>query len=147
MSKLNLEILAYEPSPLGLLCLRRRELLSSCAHGRVVSALPLPRQVKLLGASQRVFMDIERAQMAQSAFCCHCVVRGWDERVRAELEVRAFVAGGGLCAATQYHREVCVPELRANRAEVEAQLRAMHASLQVRAPRLWPCVPVRNAPP
>ncbi len=28
MSKQNIEILAYEPSPLGLLCLRRRELLS-----------------------------------------------------------------------------------------------------------------------
>lgn len=28
MSKLKLEILAYEPSPLGMLCLRRRELLS-----------------------------------------------------------------------------------------------------------------------
>ncbi len=28
MSDSNLEILAYEPSPLGLLCLRRRELLS-----------------------------------------------------------------------------------------------------------------------
>lgn len=28
MSKLNLEILAYEQTPLGLLCLRRRELLS-----------------------------------------------------------------------------------------------------------------------
>ena len=28
MSKVNLEILAYEPSPLGLLCLRRREVLA-----------------------------------------------------------------------------------------------------------------------
>ena len=39
MSKLNLEILAYEESPLGLLCLRRRELLSK--PGTIVTEVTL----------------------------------------------------------------------------------------------------------
>ena len=39
MSKSNLDILAYEPSPLGLLCLRRRELLSQ--PGKIVTEVTL----------------------------------------------------------------------------------------------------------
>ena len=39
MSKLNLEILAYEESPLGMLCLRRRELLSE--PGTIVTEVTL----------------------------------------------------------------------------------------------------------
>ena len=39
MSKPNLEILAYEPSPLGPLCLRRRELLSQ--PGTIVTEVTL----------------------------------------------------------------------------------------------------------
>ncbi len=39
MSPSNIEILAYEPSPLGVLCLRRRELLS--APGTVVTEITL----------------------------------------------------------------------------------------------------------
>ncbi len=39
MSKINLEILAYEESPLGLLCLRRRELLSQ--PGTIVTEVTL----------------------------------------------------------------------------------------------------------
>ncbi|MDP7206617.1 MAG: hypothetical protein QGH11_13660, partial [Pirellulaceae bacterium] len=39
MSKLNLEILAYEESPLGMLCLRRRELLSD--PGTIVTEVTL----------------------------------------------------------------------------------------------------------
>jgi hypothetical protein len=39
MTNSNLEILAYEPSPLGLLCLRRRELLSQ--PGTIVTEVTL----------------------------------------------------------------------------------------------------------
>ncbi len=39
MSDSNLEILAYEPSPLGPLCLRRRELLSQ--PGTIVTEVTL----------------------------------------------------------------------------------------------------------
>jgi spermidine synthase len=39
MSSSNLEILAYEPSPLGMICLRRRELLSE--PGTVVTEITL----------------------------------------------------------------------------------------------------------
>ena len=39
MSKSNLEILAYEESPLGVLCLRRRELLSQ--PGTIVTEVTL----------------------------------------------------------------------------------------------------------
>ncbi len=39
MAKLNLEILAYEETPLGLLCLRRRELLSQ--PGTIVTEVSL----------------------------------------------------------------------------------------------------------
>ena len=39
MSPINLEILAYEPSPLGMLCLRRREMLSR--PGTIVTEVTL----------------------------------------------------------------------------------------------------------
>ncbi len=42
MSPSNFEILAYEPSPLGVLCLRRRELLS--APGTVVTEITLDHE-------------------------------------------------------------------------------------------------------
>ena len=42
MSPSNIEILAYEPSPLGVLCLRRRELLS--APGTVVTEITLDHE-------------------------------------------------------------------------------------------------------
>ena len=42
MSKLNLEILAYEESPLGILCLRRRELLSE--PGTIVTEVTLTHE-------------------------------------------------------------------------------------------------------
>ena len=43
MAKLNLEILAYEESPLGLLCLRRRELLSQ--PGTIVTEVTLKHEI------------------------------------------------------------------------------------------------------
>ena len=42
MSSSNLEILAYEPSPLGMICLRQRELLSE--PGTVVTEITLDHQ-------------------------------------------------------------------------------------------------------
>jgi len=42
MSPANLEILAYEPTPLGVLCLRRRELLSS--PGTIVTEVTLDHE-------------------------------------------------------------------------------------------------------
>ena len=55
MSALNLEILAYEPSPLGLLCLRRRELLSE--PGVIVTEATLNHEFLM----SSLYTDSERA--------------------------------------------------------------------------------------
>jgi len=55
MSKSNLEILAYDPSPLGLLCLRRRELLSD--PGTIVTEVTLNHEFLM----SSLITDSERA--------------------------------------------------------------------------------------
>ena len=71
MSKLNLEILAYESSPLGLLCLRRRELLSQ--PGVIVTEVTLNHEFLM----SSLYTDSERA-LAQTAIEMHS---GEDLRV------------------------------------------------------------------
>ena len=61
MSKSNLEILAYDPSPLGLLCLRRRELLSD--PGTIVTEVTLNHEFlmsSLITDSERALANLER---------------------------------------------------------------------------------------
>ena len=55
MSNSNLEILAYEASPLGLLCLRRRELLSQ--PGTIVTEVTLNHEFLM----SSLYTDSERA--------------------------------------------------------------------------------------
>ncbi len=64
MSKINLEILAYEPSPLGILCLRRRELLSD--PGTIVTEVTLNHEFLM----SSLYTDSERA-LAQTAIEMH----------------------------------------------------------------------------
>ncbi|MGI9518652.1 MAG: spermidine synthase [Pirellulaceae bacterium] len=64
MSKSNLEILAYEPSPLGVLCLRRRELLS--LPGTIVTEVTLNHEFLM----SSLYTDSERA-LAQTAVEWH----------------------------------------------------------------------------
>jgi spermidine synthase len=64
MSKTNLEILAYEPSPLGLLCLRRRELLSQ--PGTIVTEVTLNHEFLM----SSLYTDSEQA-LAQTAIEMH----------------------------------------------------------------------------
>ena len=64
MSKINLEILAYEPSPLGLLCLRRRELLSQ--PGTIVTEITLDHEFLM----SSFYTDSERA-LANTAVQMH----------------------------------------------------------------------------
>ena len=64
MSKSNLEILAYEPSPLGLLCLRRRELLSR--PGTIVTEVTLNHEFLM----SSLYTDSERA-LARTALGMH----------------------------------------------------------------------------
>jgi spermidine synthase len=65
MSDSNLEILAYEPSPLGLLCLRRRELLSQ--PGTIVTEVTLNHEFLM----SSLYTDSERA-LARMALQMHC---------------------------------------------------------------------------
>ncbi len=78
MSKSNLEILAYEPSPLGLLCLRRRELLSQ--PGTIVTEVTLNHEFLM----SSLYTDSERA-LARTAVEMH-----------AGGELRVLVGGLGL---------------------------------------------------
>jgi len=64
MSDSNLEILAYEPSPLGLLCLRRRELLSQ--PGTIVTEVTLNHEFLM----SSLYTDSERA-LARTAIQIH----------------------------------------------------------------------------
>ena len=64
MSNSNLEILAYEESPLGLLCLRRRELLSQ--PGTIVTEVTLNHEFLM----SSLYTDSERA-LAQTALQMH----------------------------------------------------------------------------
>jgi spermidine synthase len=64
MSKLNLEILAYEESPLGLLCLRRRELLSQ--PGTIVTEVTLNHEFLM----SSLYTDSEQA-LARMALEMH----------------------------------------------------------------------------
>lgn len=64
MSKSNIEILAYEPSPLGLLCLRRRELLSQ--PGTIVTEVTLNHELLM----SSLYTDSERA-LARTALQMH----------------------------------------------------------------------------
>ena len=78
MSNLNLEILAYEPSPLGLLCLRRRELLSQ--PGTIVTEVTLNHEFLM----SSLYTDSERA-LARTALQIH-----------AGEDLRVLVGGLGL---------------------------------------------------
>jgi spermidine synthase len=71
MSASNLEILAYEPSPLGFLCLRRRELLSQ--PGTIVTEVTLNHEFLM----SSLYTESERA-LAQTALQIHS---GEDLRV------------------------------------------------------------------
>ena len=71
MSDSNLEILAYEPSPLGLLCLRRRELLSQ--PGTIVTEVTLNHEFLM----SSLYTESERA-LARTAIQIHS---GEDLRV------------------------------------------------------------------
>jgi spermidine synthase len=71
MSASNLEILAHEPSPLGLLCLRRRELLSQ--PGTVVTEVTLNHEFLM----SSLYTDSERA-LARTALQMHS---GQDLRI------------------------------------------------------------------
>ncbi len=64
MSKSNIEILAYEQSPLGLLCLRRRELLSQ--PGTIVTEVTLNHEFLM----SSLYTDSERA-LARTALQMH----------------------------------------------------------------------------
>lgn len=83
MSKSNLEILAYEPSPLGLLCLRRRELLSQ--PGTIVTEVTLDHEFLM----SSLYTDSERA-LARTALEMH----SGDEHSGDGL--RVLVGGLGL---------------------------------------------------
>ena len=78
MSKLNLEILAYEERPLGLLCLRRRELLSQ--PGTIVTEVTLNHEFLM----SSLYTDSERA-LARTALEMH-----------AGDDLRVLVGGLGL---------------------------------------------------
>jgi spermidine synthase len=64
MSKSNVEILAYEMSPLGILCLRRRELLSQ--PGVVVTEVTLNHEFLM----SSLYTDSERA-LARTSLLMH----------------------------------------------------------------------------
>ena len=64
ISESNLEILAYEPSPLGLLCLRRRELLAQ--RGTIVTEVTLNHEFLM----SSLYTDSERA-LARTAIEMH----------------------------------------------------------------------------
>jgi len=64
MSKSNLEILAYESSPLGMLCLRRRELLSQ--PGTIVTEVTLNHEFLM----SSLYTDSEQV-LAQTALSIH----------------------------------------------------------------------------
>ncbi len=71
MPPLKLEILAYESTPLGPLCLRRRELLSQ--PGTIVTEVTLNHEFLM----SSLYTDSERA-LARTALAMHC---GRDLRV------------------------------------------------------------------
>ena len=96
MSDSNLEILAYEPSPLGPLCLRRRELLSQ--PGTIVTEVTLNHEFLM----SSLYTDSERT-LARTALQMHT---GDDLRV--------LVGGLGLGYTA---RETLLPE-RVARVEV-----------------------------
>jgi spermidine synthase len=83
MSNSNLEILAYEPSPLGPLCLRRRELLSQ--PGTIVTEVTLNHEFLM----SSLYTDSERA-LAQTAIQMH-----------SAEELRVLVGGLGLGYTTR----------------------------------------------
>ncbi len=78
MSKSNLEILAYEPSPLGILCLRRRELLGQ--PGTIVTEVTLNHEFLM----SSLYTDSERA-LARTAL-----------RMHSGDDLRVLVGGLGL---------------------------------------------------
>lgn len=83
MSKSNLEILAYEASPLGTLCLRRRELLSQ--PGVMVTEVTLNHEFLM----SSLYTDSERV-LSQTALEMHA------EKCPARDDLRVMVGGLGL---------------------------------------------------
>ena len=78
MPGLNLEILAYEPSPLGPLCLRRRELLSQ--PGTIVTEVTLNHEFLM----SSLFTESERT-LARTAL-----------RLHSGSQLRVLIGGLGL---------------------------------------------------
>ncbi len=78
MSEINLEILAYESSPLGMLCLRRRELLSR--PGTIVTEVSLNHEFLM----SSLYTDSER-ELARISLEMH-----------AGKDLRVMVGGLGL---------------------------------------------------
>jgi spermidine synthase len=83
MSNSNLEILAYEPSPLGPLCLRRRELLSQ--PGTIVTEVTLNHEFLM----SSLYTDSERA-LARTSLQMH-----------SAEDLRVLVGGLGLGYTTR----------------------------------------------
>ena len=83
MSKSNLEILAYEDSPLGPLCLRRRELLSQ--PGTIVTEVTLNHEFLM----SSLYTDSERV-LSQTAIEMH------GDNVQGDEKLQVMVGGLGL---------------------------------------------------
>ena len=96
MSKLNLEILAYEEGPLGLLCLRQREVLSQ--PGTIVTEMTLNHEFLM----SSLYTDSERA-LAQMAIQMHS---GEDLRVLVGGLGLGYTAREALLADCVVHVEV-----------------------------------------
>ena len=94
MSKSNLEILAYEPSPLGPLCLRRRELLSQ--PGTIVTEMTLNHEFLMSSP----YTDSERG-LASTTLQMH-----------SGTDLRVLVGGLGLIRLVKHCCPVVSPALR-----------------------------------
>ena len=92
----KLEILAYEASPLGMLCLRRRELLSQ--PGTVVTEVTLNHEFLM----SSLYTDSERA-LASTAIRLHS---GCDARVLIGGLGLGYTAREALCSPRVAHVEV-----------------------------------------
>ena len=88
MSGSNLEILAYEPNPLGILCLRRRELLSQ--PGTIVTEVTLNHEFLM----SSLYTDSERA-FTRTALRMHS---GGDLRVLVGGLGLGYTAREALCS-------------------------------------------------
>ena len=101
MSSSNLDILAYEPSPLGMICLRQRELLSE--PGTVVTEITLNHE--FLMSSYHTASERALAEGALSLHESHSPTRSHAETPepsdppkdqRSVSDLRVLIGGLGL---------------------------------------------------